>query len=187
VLNCNVSSTSTIILGITICASLFAAILLSNIGYAQATTTVTIASHSNPVFVFGLRASSSPTGVSGSGIGIVNGHAFNGIYGYTSLSFRYSITTLAISETTNSVSGKVGDTVYLTATVTQSTDTNKVPIGSTFFIAGNDPCCAIDPSLARSNSDLVIVSFQGPLGGAYSAGIVDIRTSAADNELPLLH
>jgi hypothetical protein len=185
VLNRTFSFGYAIILGITISISLFAANLVSYAAYAEATTTdVTISSHSNPVFVFNLRASSSPTGVSGNGIGIVNGHAFKGIYEYTSLSFRYSITSLAISKTTNSVSGKVGDTVYLTATVTRSTDTDKVPIGSTFYITANDPCCATDPSLARSNRDLVIVSFQGPLGGVYTAGEVHLRTFGAD-EFPL--
>ena len=169
-------------MGIAISSSLFAANLVSYAAYSKATTGMTISCHSNPVFVFSLRTSSSPAGVSDNGIGMVNGHAIKGIYGYISLSFRYSITRLAISETTNSLSGKVGDTAYHAATANQSTDTDKVPIGSTFHIIGNDPCCASDPSLARSNRNLVIVSFHGPLGGVYNAGEVNIRTSAVDGE-----
>jgi hypothetical protein len=140
--------------------------------YAETSTMVVMGAHSNPLFAFDLRALSSPTGVSGSGNGIVTGQSSTGIY--PQLTFTYSINTMSISPTTNGVNGKPGTTVYLTATVTSSTDTNKVPIGSTFYITGNDPCCAIDPSLARSNSNLVIVSFQGPLGGVYTLGAVNI-------------
>jgi hypothetical protein len=160
--------------------SLFTTNPISFIAYAQTHTAakVSMTSHSDPSFVFNLNASSSPTGVvSGSSIAAMNGHVSNESNGYVSISFKYSITSLSISKTVNSVNGKVGDTAYLTVTVTHSTDTDKVPIGSIFSITGNDPCCGTDPSLARSNSNLVIVSFQGPLGGVYySAGKVNIGT-----------
>src|SRR5690349_12894730 len=106
---------------------------------------VSMTSHSDPSFVFNLNASSSPTGVvSGSGIAAMNGHVSNESNEYVSMSFKYSITSLSISKTVNSVNGKVGDTAYLTVTVTHSTYTDKVPIGSIFSITGNDPCCGTD-------------------------------------------
>jgi hypothetical protein len=160
------------------CPSLFVTNPVSFAAYAQTPKAieVSITSHSDPSFVFNLNASSSPTGiVSGSGIGVMNGHIFNGSNGYVSVSFKYSISSLSISKTTNLVNGKVGNTAYITVTVTHSTDTDKVPIGSTFSIIGNDPCCGTDPSIVGSNSKMVIVSFQGPLGGVYSsAGEVNI-------------
>jgi len=87
----------------------------------------------------------------------MNGHVSNESNGYVSISFKYSITSLSILKTVNSVNGKVGDTDYLTVTVTHSIDTDKVPIGWIFSITGNDQCCGTDPSLARSNNNLVIV------------------------------
>jgi hypothetical protein len=130
------------------------------------------------VYVFNVNASSSSSGViSGSGIAIMSGHTFNGSNGYVSLSFKYSVSSLSILKTINSVNGKAGDTAYLTVTVDKSTDTDRVPIGSVFSITGNDPCCAPDPSIFKANSNLVMVSFQGPLGGVYySAGQVNIRS-----------
>jgi hypothetical protein len=138
---------------------------------------VTVRLDQSDPFAFALSATSTSTTLSGSGTGtVMRNNLCSGCF--PPVTFTYSIDSLSISQTINGVNGKVGNTAHLTATVTESTNTNKVPIGSKFFITGNDPCCAFDPSSHEgkilASGPLAIVSFQGPLGGVYEAGVVRI-------------